>query len=30
MHTHACHGKAHNYTQLENALNQNPETLGDY
>jgi transketolase len=30
MHTHAWHGKAPNDTQLENALNQNPETLGDY
>ena len=30
MHTHAWHGKAPNDDQLENALNQNPETLGDY
>jgi len=30
MHTHAWHGKAPNDEQLENALNQNPETLGDY
>jgi len=30
MHTHAWHGKAPSDTQLENALNQNPETLGDY
>jgi len=30
MHTHAWHGKAPNDVQLENALNQNPETLGDY
>ena len=30
MHTHAWHGKAPNYEQLENALSQNPETLGDY
>ncbi|PRX46825.1 transketolase [Salegentibacter salegens] len=30
MHTHAWHGKAPNDEQLENALSQNPETLGDY
>jgi transketolase len=30
MHTHAWHGKAPNDDQLENALSQNPETLGDY
>jgi transketolase len=30
MHTHAWHGKAPNDAQLENALHQNPETLGDY
>jgi transketolase len=30
MHTHAWHGKAPNDTQLENALAQNPATLGDY
>ena len=30
MHTHAWHGKAPNDDQLESALNQNPETLGDY
>lgn len=30
MHTHAWHGKAPNDVQLENALAQNPETLGDY
>ncbi|MEM1260394.1 MAG: transketolase [Bacteroidota bacterium] len=30
MHTHAWHGKAPNDEQLEIALNQNPETLGDY
>ena len=30
MHTHAWHGKAPNDEQLESALNQNPETLGDY
>lgn len=30
MHTHAWHGKAPNDTQLETALAQNPETLGDY
>jgi transketolase len=30
MHTNAWHGKAPNDEQLENALNQNPETLGDY
>jgi transketolase len=30
MHTHAWHGKAPNDAQLESALNQNPETLGDY
>jgi transketolase len=30
MYSHAWHGKAPNDTQLENALSQNPETLGDY
>lgn len=30
MHTHAWHGKAPNDEQLETALEQNPETLGDY
>ncbi|WP_256946158.1 transketolase [Christiangramia oceanisediminis] len=30
MHTHAWHGKAPNDEQLENALSQNSETLGDY
>lgn len=30
MHTHAWHGKAPNDEQLETALMQNPETLGDY
>jgi len=30
MHTHAWHGKAPNDEQLEIALGQNPETLGDY
>jgi transketolase len=30
MHTHAWHGKAPNDEQLVLALNQNPETLGDY
>ena len=30
MNTHAWHGIAPNDEQLENALNQNPETLGDY
>ena len=30
MHTHAWHGKAPNNEQLENALLQNIETLGDY
>ena len=30
MHTHAWHGKAPNDEQLALALNQNPETLGDY
>jgi transketolase len=30
MNTHAWHGKAPNDTQLEEALAQNPETLGDY
>jgi transketolase len=30
MHTHAWHGKAPNNQQLENALAQNPVTLGDY
>ena len=30
MHTHKWHGVAPNDEQLENALNQNPETLGDY
>ena len=30
MHTHAWHGKAPNDEQLEKALAQNEETLGDY
>lgn len=30
MHTHAWHGKAPNDAQLATALQQNPETLGDY
>ena len=30
MNTHAWHGVAPNDEQLKNALNQNPETLGDY
>lgn len=30
MYSHAWHGKAPNDAQLENALGQNPETLGDY
>ena len=30
MHTHAWHGKAPNDDQLQSALEQNPETLGDY
>jgi transketolase len=30
MNTHAWHGVAPNDEQLENALSQNPETLGDY
>ncbi|MFS4494757.1 transketolase [Maribacter sp. 2308TA10-17] len=30
MHTHAWHGKAPSDEQLENALEQNAETLGDY
>ncbi|MEN8187658.1 MAG: transketolase [Bacteroidota bacterium] len=30
MHTHAWHGKAPNNDQLVSALEQNPETLGDY
>ena len=30
MGTHAWHGKAPNDEQLESALTQNPETLGDY
>ncbi|TXD52539.1 MULTISPECIES: transketolase [unclassified Polaribacter] len=30
MHTHAWHGKAPSDDQLESALAQNPETLGDY
>ena len=30
MHTHSWHGKAPNDDQLEVALAQNPETLGDY
>ncbi len=30
MHTHAWHGKAPNDEQLERALEQNEETLGDY
>ena len=30
MHTHEWHGKAPNDEQLKIALNQNPETIGDY
>lgn len=30
MHTHAWHGKPPSDEQLESALTQNPETLGDY
>jgi len=30
MNTHAWHGKPPSDAQLEDALNQNPETLGDY
>ena len=30
MHTHAWHGKAPNDEQLQSALTQNAETLGDY
>ena len=30
MHTHAWHGKAPSDEQLQQALSQNPETLGDY
>ncbi|MDC0007907.1 transketolase [Flavobacteriaceae bacterium] len=30
MHTHAWHGKAPNDEQLDSALSQNKETLGDY
>ena len=30
MHTHKWHGVAPNDDQLEKALSQNPETLGDY
>jgi transketolase len=30
MNTHAWHGKPPNDAQLEEALSQNPETLGDY
>lgn len=30
MYTHAWHGKAPNDEQLEKAMAQNPETLGDY
>ena len=30
MNTHAWHGVAPNDEQLEIALSQNPETLGDY
>jgi len=30
MHTHAWHGKPPSDEQLEKALQQNPETLGDY
>jgi transketolase len=30
MHTHAWHGKAPNGVQLESALAQNPEELGDF
>ena len=30
MHTHKWHGVAPNDEELEKALSQNPETLGDY
>ena len=30
MHTHKWHGIAPNDEQLDIALSQNPETLGDY
>ena len=30
MHTHAWHGKEPNDKLLAKALDQNPETLGDY
>jgi transketolase len=30
MHTHAWHGKAPNDEQLQQALDQNPASLGDY
>lgn len=30
MHTHAWHGKPPSDAQLQDALNQNPETLGDF
>lgn len=30
MHTHKWHGVAPNDEQLKSALEQNPETLGDY
>jgi transketolase len=30
MHTHAWHGKAPNDEQLDIALSENKETLGDY
>ncbi len=30
MHTHAWHGKPPSDAQLDDGLNQNPETLGDY
>ena len=30
MHTNKWHGQAPNAQQLEDALAQNPETLGDY
>ena len=30
MHSHKWHGVAPNDEQLKEALNQNPETLGDY
>ena len=30
MHTHSWHGKAPNDELLTRALEQNPETIGDY